>query len=179
MIGHPIPSCPDKASGVQPKFDTNSPEAKNTCSAAPVMGLSGAGTGGQKPLVGYLSEPILPVKNAEEEQEWQVVDRARGKPQIAGSHSAETSKCKGTNSPIPRCDTPANYAEKLYKQCKKYDPDMKKRKSNLDQWGYRVFQPPCHLLLKKRSVPSPMTLTSTKLSLLKKVPTSPNKKRSP
>lgn len=56
-----------------------------------------------------------------------IVSRTREKLQAAGSHSPEAPhQNKDTNSPIPKCETPASYPEKLHQQYKKYDPGYEK-----------------------------------------------------
>lgn len=79
------------------------------------MVLPAVSTGGQKAPAGSLPEPTFPVtKKAEEKQEWQVVSRARWKPQAEGSQSLKAPKCKETNRLIPKSEIPASYAGKLH-----------------------------------------------------------------
>lgn len=111
----------------------------------PVVGLSAASTRDQKSPVVSLQEPTLPAKKkVEEKQEWQVVSRERGKPQAVGSRSPEVPKCKGTNSPIPKGETPVSYAEKLHNQCKKYDPGYEKfEKIKQFEWLLKAKKATC------------------------------------
>lgn len=87
------------------------------------MGLTVAGTGGEKAPVGSLPEPtFLAKKKAEDKQEWPVVGRARGKLQDAGSQFSEASKNNDTNCPTPKGKTPASHAEKnLHHQFNTYE----------------------------------------------------------
>lgn len=121
-------------------------------------------------------------------------DWSIGNPQAARSQSPETPKCKNTNSPIPKGQIPVIFPEKLHMQCKKYDTRyaMFEKIKELVRLLKAKKQPGPVMILrlltsvpsspKKRSVPFPMTrsvtLTPTKLTRLKKVPTSTGKKRS-